>query len=291
MRLEDLPESSNVEDRRGMKMAGGIAAGGGGLLLLILGLVFGVDTNKLGGLAGGGGRSGPPPNDKYGEFAGKILGSMEAVWEKEFAKRSNGYPDDDFEKPKLVLFSEAVSTGCGNAPSSVGPFYCPRDKTIYLDPTFFDELEGQLGGSKAQFSQAYVIGHEFGHHVQNLIGFSGLVDRQRGTRRENEFSTRLELQADYLAGVWAHQANRQFNFIQPGDVDTAIQSAKSIGDDVLQKRSGGFVHPEKFTHGTAAQRVKAFKKGFESGDARLATLEQFFKVPYTNGQLDSSLLP
>src|SRR5262249_28450330 len=145
---------------------------------------------------------------------------------------------------------------------------------------------------KAQFSQGYVIAHEFGHHVQNLIGYSGLVDRQRGTRRENEFSTRLELQADYLAGVWANQANKQFNFIQPGDVDSAITSAKSIGDDVLQKRSGsGFVHPGKFTHGTSAQRVKSFTAGYKTGDATKAKLDQFFKVQWDpdKGQLDDRL--
>jgi uncharacterized protein len=285
MRLEDLPESSNVSDQRGMRTAGGIAAGGGGLLLLILGLVFGVDTGKLGI---GGRSSGPPPNDKYKEFASRVLGSMEVVWKSEFQK--NGV-EDEYENPKLVLFSEAVRTGCGNAPSSVGPFYCPRDKTIYLDPTFFDELERELGGSKAQFSQAYVIGHEFGHHVQNLLGYSGIVDRHRGSRRENEFSVRLELQADYLSGVWAHQANKQFQFIQPGDIESAVKSARSIGDDVLQKRSGGFVHPEKFNHGSADQRVKAFQKGYQTGDSSKRALDLFFSASFSNGRLEASLLP
>jgi predicted metalloprotease len=211
---------------------------------------------------------------------------MEVIWKREFEK--NGV-SGEYENPKLVLFSQAVNTGCGQAPSSVGPFYCPRDQTIYLDPTFFDELERELGGSKAQFSQAYVIGHEFGHHVQNLLGYSGLVDRHRGTRRENEFSVRLELQADYLSGVWANQANKQFNFIQPGDIESAITSARSIGDDVLQKRSGGFVHPEKFNHGTAAQRVKAFQKGYQTGDSSKAALDRYFSVGFSNGQLDDSV--
>lgn len=289
MDLSNAPESSNVEDRRGMS-AGGIAAtGGGGLLILILGLVFGIDTNKLG--LSGGGSSGPPPADHYKEFAGKVLGTIEETWKGEFAKPSNGYGHADFEPAKFVLFSSAVSTGCGRAPSSVGPFYCPRDATIYLDPTFFNELEKELGGSKAEFSQAYVMAHEFGHHVQNLLGYSGRVDAKRGTSRENEYSVRLELQADYLAGVWANQGQKKFNFIRPGDVESAIKSARSIGDDVLQKRSGsGFSHPEKFTHGTADQRVKAFNAGYRTGDATKAKLDQFFSAGFNaRGELDDSL--
>jgi len=288
MRLEDLPTSSNVSDQRGMRTAGGIAAGGGGILLLILGLVFGVDTGKLGiGTRSGG----PPPNDKYGEFAGKVVGTLEVVWEKEFAKPENGYRRR-YEQPKLILFSEGVRTGgCGFAPAEVGPFYCPGDKTMYLDPTFFHELERRLGGSKAEFSQAYVIAHENGHHVQNLLGYSARVDNERKGPKENEYSLRLELMADYLAGVWAHHGQKQFNFIEPGDIESALTSAKAIGDDRLQKRSGGFVHPEKFNHGTSRQRVMAFEAGFRSGDARRAKLDQFFDVRYDRqrGELDDSL--
>jgi len=282
MRLDDLPESSNVSDMRGMRTAGGIAAGGGGLLLLILGLVFGVDTSRLG--IGDRGSSGPPPNDNYAAFAKKVIGSLEAVWQKEFANRSNGYGGAEFEPTQLILFSDAVNTGCGRAPSAVGPFYCPRDAKIYLDPTFFRELE-QLGGSKSQFSQAYVLAHEYGHHIQNLLDYSGRV-----RPNDNRASVRLELQADYLAGVWAHHADKQYHILQGGDLESAIQSANSIGDNTLQKRSGGFAHPEKYTHGTSEQRVKAFTAGHRTGDASKPKLDRFFSVRMdTRGELDESL--
>jgi hypothetical protein len=287
MRLEDLPESSNVEDRRGMRTAGGIAAGGGGILLLILGLIFGVDVGKL-GLTG---RRGPPPDDKYREFASKVVGSLEAVWTAEFDKSQNGY-GRSYEKPKLVLFSDAVNTGgCGHAPSEVGPFYCPRDRTMYLDPTFFDELERTLGGSKAQFSQAYVIAHENGHHVQNLLGYSEMVDRRRGTPQENEYSIRLELQADYLAGVWAHHAHRQYKILEGNDLEEALKTALSIGDDRIMKKMGRKPWPEKFNHGTAEQRKASFSAGFRTGDASRAKLDQFFKVRFDpeTAELDPSL--
>lgn len=286
MRLDDLPESTNVSDQRGMRTAGGIAAGGGGLLLLILGLIFGVDMNRIGGLGGEGG--GPPPNDDYKQFAQKIVGSLEAVWQDEFTNRTNGYGNAEFHPAQLILFSEAVNTGCGRAPSAVGPFYCPRDEKIYLDPTFFRELE-RLGGSKAQFSQAYVMAHEYGHHVQNLLRYSRLVDQERGKRRENEFSVKLELQADYLAGVWAHQADRQFHILEGGDLESAIQSANSIGDNKLQTRGGGFAHPEKYTHGTSRQRVAAFTSGYRTGDATKTRLDRFFSAQINGeGELDGS---
>jgi predicted metalloprotease len=182
----------------------------------------------------------------------------------------------------MVLFYDETNTGCGEAPSSVGPFYCPADRTVYLDPTFFNELQQRLGGSKADFSQAYVIAHEVGHHVQNLLGYSKMVDEKRRTLPKAEFNTwsvRLELQADYLAGVWAHYAQEKFNFIEPGDVESAIQSANAIGDDRLQKRSRGFVSPEKYTHGTSAQRVKWFRLGLETGD--LKELKAIFTTPYS----------
>jgi len=274
MNLEDAPESSNVEDSRGMgtKLAIG---GGGGLLLLILALVFGPDAiNIPQGNA-------PPGNDPLNKapqnpaardektliFTKKVLGTTEAVWNDEFRKMGKSYTP-----PHLDLFSDQVRTGCGLAPAAVGPFYCPADQRVYLDPTFFEELEQKLGGSKGEFSQAYVIAHEVGHHVQNLLGYSA----RRGTMDDNDFSVRLELQADYLAGVWAHHGQKKFNFIEPGDVESAIKSANAIGDDRLQKRSGGFVHPEKFTHGTSEQRVKWFQQGLRTGDASKPTLDHFF---------------
>lgn len=262
MQLDDAPESGNVEDRRGM--GGKLAIGGGaGVILAILGLVFGVD---LGGLRQG---NNAPPDEKTLLFSKKILGTTEVVWKREFEKMGKRYAP-----PKMVLFSNQVTTGCGTAPSAVGPFYCPADKTVYLDPTFFDELQEKLGGSKAEFSQGYVIAHEVGHHVQNLLGYSEKVGRN-----DNPGSVRLELQADYLAGVWAHHGQKEFNFIKPEEVQDAIKSAKAIGDDRLQKRSGGFVHPEKFTHGTSDQRVYFFMRGMQTGDASRATLDKFFSVP------------
>jgi len=282
--LSNAPESSNVEDRRGMKMSGGIAAGGGGILILIIGLLFGVDLNRLGlgGGGGGGGASGPPPNDKYKEFAARVVGTLEKVWQAEFANPRNGYPVKTYEKPKLVLFSGGVRTGCGVAQSDVGPFYCPADDTMYLDPTFFHDLEKKLGGSAAEFSQAYVIAHENGHHVQNLLGFNKMVGRN-----DNEGSVRLELQADYLAGVWAHHGDKHFRFIQRGDIDSAIKSARAIGDDRLQQRGAGYVNPKEFTHGTARQRVAAFTAGYNSGDASMKKLEMFFRASMgRNGEID-----
>jgi uncharacterized protein len=202
-------------------------------------------------------------------FVKKVLGTTEAVWSEEFQKHGRTYTP-----PHLELFSDRVQTGCGLAPAAVGPFYCPNDKKVYLDPTFFDELEQKLGGSRAEFSQAYVIAHEVGHHVQNLLGY---MDR-KGRMEEHDFSVRLELQADYLAGVWAHYGQKMFHFIEPGDVESAIKSANAIGDDRLQQRSGGFVHPEKFTHGTSEQRVKWFTDGLKTGDVSKRKLDHFFEV-------------
>jgi predicted metalloprotease len=270
MRLDDAPESSNVSDSRGLGTPLAIGGGVGGILLAILGLVFGVDL-------GGGQRAAGPsgqPDEKTLAFTKKVLGTTEEVWDEEFRKMGKRY-----RPPHLELFSQQVHTGCGTAPSAVGPFYCPADEKVYIDPTFFDELQDRLGGSKADFSKAYVIAHEVGHHVQKLLGY-------HAGAHDNNASVRLELQADYLAGVWANHGQRKFNFIEPGDVDSAIKTANAIGDDRLQKRAGGFVHPEKFTHGTARQRVYFFKRGLETGDASKATLDKFFSTPMQrNGEL------
>lgn len=265
MDLNEAPESGNVTDSRGLgtKLAIG---GGGGLLLLILGLIFGGDVTQLVPPAQ---QNAAPPDQKTLVFTKKVLGTTEEVWGEEFHKMGKRY-----QPPELELFSDQVRTGCGVAPSQVGPFYCPNDRKVYLDPTFFNELEQKLGGSRAEFSQAYVIAHEVGHHVQNLLGYMD----HRPSEHDNDFSVRLELQADYLAGVWAYHGQRKFHFIEPGDVESAIQSANAIGDDRLQRRAGGFVHPEKFTHGTSAQRVRWFKEGLKTGDASKATLDHFFKA-------------
>jgi predicted metalloprotease len=287
MRWRGGEQSENLEDRR--RLGGrGIAIGGGGLLLLmIIGAIFGIDPRRInqlvgqaqqGGNANVGGqdRELSPEELEQQEFTATILRFTEIVWDEQFQRAGKQYAP-----PRMVLFSDRVQTGCGVAPSAVGPFYCPADRTVYLDPTFFEELARNLGGSKAEFSQAYVIAHEIGHHVQNLLGFSELVDRQRQRLPEDEFnewSVRLELQADYLAGVWAHYGQQKFNFIEPGDVEAAITSANAIGDDRLQKRSIGFTSPEKYTHGTSMQRVKWFKRGLETGD--LSMLNEVFEMPY-----------
>jgi predicted metalloprotease len=287
MDWEKGQESENVEDRRGMGPTT-IAVGGlGTLIVLLVGLFLGIDPQKLNQLIGnaqvqGGGngqvRERPPTAEeaRSKKFAATILGFTEEVWGEQFRKAGQRY-----SPPHMVLFTNEVQTGCGNAPSAVGPFYCPADQTVYLDPTFFDELQQRLGGSKADFSNAYVIAHEVGHHVQNLLGYSRLVEekRQRLPKAEsNRWSVRLELQADYLAGVWAYYGQKKFNFIEPGDIETAITSAKAIGDDRLQKNARGFTSPENYTHGTSAQRVKWFTRGLQTGD--LSHLKQIFEMPY-----------
>jgi len=286
MDWEKGEESENLEDRRGLNSRKVAIGGGiGVVVILLIGALFGLDPEKLKQLVGnapGGGngqgekRAPTADEERSRKFASTILRYTEKVWDDVFTKAGKRY-----EKPKMVLFTAQVDTGCGTAPSAIGPFYCPADQTIYLDPTFFNELEEKLGGSKAEFSQAYVIAHEVGHHVQNLLGYSRIVDEKRRTLSKTEYnkwSVRLELQADYLAGVWAHYGQEMFKFIEPGDVESAIKSANAIGDDRLQKRAGGFVSPERFTHGRSDQRVKWFRLGLETGDMR--NLKKIFEMPY-----------
>jgi predicted metalloprotease len=284
MRWEGGRQSENLEDRRRMSPKGMAIGGGGALVIVILGLIFGIDPKDINQLLNQQGGPGPgqvadnepesPEEVRSREFASTILGFTEDVWSDLFRKAGERY-----EAPRMVLFRRQAETGCGVAPSAVGPFYCPADRTVYLDPTFFSELQDRLGGSAAEFSQAYVITHEVGHHVQNLLGYSRIVDEKRQTESKeeaNRWSVRLELQADYLAGVWAHYGQEKFHFIEEGDVESAIKSANAIGDDRLQKRATGFVSPEKFTHGTSAQRVKWFRRGLETGD--LGKLKQIFEL-------------
>lgn len=291
MKWEGHEQSGNLEDRRTISKKG-MAIGGGvvGLVVLLLGILFGVDPQQLNQLIGNlpVNQQGPPgqveerqptpEEERSRRFAATILKFTEEVWTEQFSRAGERYVP-----PHMVLFSDRVQTGCGVAPSAVGPFYCPADRTVYLDPSFFDELQGRLGGSKAEFSQAYVIAHEIGHHVQNLLGYSKLVDQKRETLPKaeyNKWSVRLELQADYLAGVWAHYGEKKFSFLERGDIDSAIQSANAIGDDRLQKNATGFTSPEKYTHGTSAQRVKWFKLGLQTGD--LSKLKQIFEMPYSD---------
>jgi predicted metalloprotease len=288
MKWEHGEESANLEDRRRMRPKTAAVGGVGVLAVLLIGYFLGIDPQQLSqvlnetGLTQGGSEQvenqGPltPEEERSRRFAATILRFTEKVWEQKFQEAGQSY-----KPPRMVLFTQSVESGCGVAPAAVGPFYCPADHTVYLDPTFFDELQHKLGGSKADFSQAYVIAHEIGHHVQNLLGYSRLVDEKRASLPKGEFnkwSVRLELQADYLAGVWAHFGEREFQFIEPGDVEAAIQSANAIGDDRLQKRAGGFRSPENYTHGTSAQRKKWFNHGWKTGD--LSMLKAIFEMPY-----------
>jgi hypothetical protein len=289
MRWEGGRKSENLEDRRRMSPRTMAVGGFGMLILLVIGALMGIDPQRLQQVIGNapgaapGGQGGQavereltPEEVRSGDFVATVLGYTEEVWGEQFRLAGERYTP-----PKMVLFSDAVQTGCGTAPSAVGPFYCPADKTVYLDPTFFAELEKNLGGSRAEFSQAYVIAHEIGHHVQNLLGYSTLVEQKRRTTSKEEYnrwSVRLELQADYLAGVWAHYGQQKFAFIEPGDVEAAMKSAQAIGDDRIQKNSRGFTSPESYTHGTSEQRTKWFRAGLQSGD--LGAMKELFEMPY-----------
>jgi len=205
--------------------------------------------------------SGYHQEEKLKELVGVVLADTEDVWDEQFRAMGKVY-----EKPKLVIFSGSVRSGCGFADAQVGPFYCPADRTIYVDLSFFQELSDRFG-APGDFAQAYVIAHEVGHHVQNLLGISARLDEARGQVSEkeyNELSVRLELQADFLAGMWGKKAQEKFDFLEQGDLEEALNAANSIGDDTLQKQAQGRVVPDAFTHGTSAQRVKWFKKGFQA---------------------------
>jgi uncharacterized protein len=274
-------ESDNVEDRRGIP--GGVVVGGGigTVLFVIVALLLGADPQKVlqqiannpaaapgqgGGAAPGGAPAGPkPPEDEKTKFVHVVLGDTEDVWNAIFKQQGKTYVE-----PKLVLFLNRVDSACGQATSAVGPFYCPGDSKVYLDMTFFDELNRRFK-APGEFAEAYVIAHEIGHHVQNLLGRSRKFESQRRGLDEadaNALSVRLELQADFYAGVWAHHAQKMKNILEDGDIESALRAATAIGDDTLQKQARGYVVPDTFTHGTSAQRVKWFRKGFETGDVR-----------------------
>ena len=226
-------------------------------------------------MAGGGALTqGTGKADGYKDFSEKLLGSTNGVWNEQF--RVNKYKNHRgaYEAPGMVLFSDQVdSGGCGVAPSAVGPFYCPASKKVFLDPTFFEELESKLGGSKAEFSQAYVIGHEVGHHVQNLLGYE--TESYKAKDGKDNAGIRMELQADYLAGVWAYHAKDKLK-INQDDIASALKTARSIGDNRIQEKMKGKSWPESFNHGRDDQRLKYFKLGFQNGDASEATLNKFF---------------
>jgi predicted metalloprotease len=252
---------------------GGIALGGGGLLLLFaVAVLTGQDPLQLLQIVSGPaqvsvdgdaeGRRGAP-EDELGRFAATVLGSTEDVWRRKFAAKGGAY-----RLPTLVLFSDQVASACGFTSAAVGPFYCPADQKVYIDLSFFSELDRRFG-APGDFAQAYVIAHEVGHHVQNLLGLSDKVHaaRQRQSPEEaNAMSVRLELQADCLAGVWAHDANRETQLLEPGDIEEGLAAAAAIGDDRLQRQAQGYTVPESWTHGSSEMRARWLRRGLDSGD-------------------------
>jgi hypothetical protein len=284
MRWRNMRESDNIEDRQG-RSPGGFGLGGGGVKLGGLGLVAVVVISLLLGqnpleilsmLAGDGGvTTAPAPSspgapgspavrDEGKEFVARIVGDTEDTWGKIFQQMGRRY-----EAPRLVLFRGRVESACGLASSAVGPFYCPGDSQVYLDQSFFQELKSRFG-APGDFARGYVIAHEVGHHVQNLLGIAQQVDQQRARlspTSRNALSVRMELQADCFAGVWGYYA-RQRGLLEPGDLESGLNAAAAIGDDRLQQQTQGSVRPETFTHGSSAQRVRLFRTGFESGDPR-----------------------
>ena len=265
-------QSANIEDRRGIGR-GGIAIGGGlgGIVLLVVALLMGVDPSQLLDQSGEAPSSGTessrqvnPQEEELKQFSATVLASTEDVWTAIFQQQGEQY-----RKPTLVLFTDQVRSACGAAGSAVGPFYCPGDEKLYLDLSFFNELQTRFR-APGDFAAAYVIAHEVGHHLQNLLGTMEKVDRTRGRVTEaqaNDLSVRLELQADFLAGVWAHYAQRR-GILEEGDIEEALGAASAVGDDRLQRQSQGYVVPDSFTHGSSEQRARWFRKGLESGDIR-----------------------
>ena len=289
MKWQGGRRSENVEDRRGARMppkAAGI--GGIGLVIVVVMALMGKDPRMLlglieqTGLNGSGGAleqtSGPVQETaaerELSEMVAVVLADTEDVWGKIFAAQGKRY-----EEPKLVLFRDAVQSACGAADAAMGPFYCPGDHKAYIDLSFYDDLR-KRHGAPGDFAQAYVLAHEIGHHVQNLLGFSDRVHQARGRVSQEEYnrlSVRLELQADFFAGLWAHHAHKQRGILEEGDVEEALRAASAIGDDRLQREATGRVVPDSFTHGTSTQRVRWFKKGLQTGDFKQGDT---FAVPY-----------
>lgn len=271
MRFDNSRESDNIEDRRGG--GGGLPIGGRGIgigtvVLALVAMYFGFDPNVVLNQAvqapppSASRPAGPPANDAETVFVRHVLAETEDTWQAIFRAGGKEYVD-----PKLVLFSGATRTACGVGQAAMGPFYCPADQKVYIDLSFYQELKSRFH-APGDFAQAYVIAHEVGHHVQNLLGISAKVQAAReraGEAQANALSVRLELQADCLAGVWAKNADAARGILEAGDVDEALRAASAIGDDALQKQTQGYVVPDSFTHGSAEQRVRWFKRGMESG--------------------------
>ena len=273
MRLDEQRASDNVEDRRRRGSGPMLAGGGIGALLLALVVIFlgGDPVKVLQQLAGQAQQvelAGDEPltaeEERMGEFVRKVLGSTEDVWTELFPRAFRRR----YEPPRLVLFSRKTQSGCGFASAAVGPFYCPADRKVYIDLSFYDELQRKYK-APGDFAQAYVIAHEIGHHVQNQLGLTEQVHSRKGEVSQEEYnrlSVRLELQADFFAGVWAHYAQKQKGILEPGDIQEGLRAASAIGDDKLQMQAQGYVVPDSFTHGSSEQRMRWFLKGFETGD-------------------------
>jgi predicted metalloprotease len=271
MRWQEERRSENVEDRRGIRPAG-IAIGGiGTLIVLLLAYFLGADPrqmlNLIQNVQAPAANQAPAPTDpaedERADFVKVVLGETEDVWTELFRKMGKQYVE-----PKLVLFKDGVRSACGMANAAVGPFYCPADQQVYIDLAFYNELKDKFK-APGEFAQAYVVAHEIGHHVQNLLGISDKVhsQQQRISKEDaNELSVRLELQADFLAGVWAHHLHSQRHVLEAGDVEDGLRAASAIGDDRLQRETQGYVVPDSFTHGTSKQRVRWFRKGLQTGD-------------------------
>jgi predicted metalloprotease len=281
MDLSGRRRSTNVEDRRGK--SGGKVAGigiGGAIIAALIALIMGGNPSDLIQQLGGQQIQQEEyvptaQEEQFREFAEKILASTEDVWSAEFKRMGKKY-----EPPTLVLFHGSVQSGCGSASSSMGPFYCSADKCVYLDLDFFNEMPKTLGAG-GDFAYAYVIAHEVGHHVENLLGILGPAHQemaQSSEKKKNQISVRVELLADFYAGVWGYHENKMFGSLEDGDLEEAINAAQKIGDDYLQKSARGYATPESFTHGTSAQRMHWLKKGLSTGDVSIWTVDNFYLV-------------
>ena len=285
MKWRGRRRSSNVRDQRGQSSGGGMNSNiilglltmffRGGITktkiviaLVVIGIFFFIGNplsllNPSAGISSSQPETQPAAKDELYQFVEVVIADTEDVWNKLFQEHGL-----DYREPKLIVFNQAIRSECGGATSATGPFYCPADQSAYIDLSFYQQLSNQFG-APGDFAMAYVIAHEVGHHLQQLMGISAKVQAARSRLSEedyNQLSVRLELQADFYAGVWAHHADKMFNILEQGDVEEALQAANAIGDDKLQKQSQGYVTPDSFTHGTSEQRVRWFRKGFETGD-------------------------